>query len=117
MWTSDDTTEEWKYVLLVNMAAASRSVGVDFVELGLTPASGCSVMDLWAGQPLHDAYASLEVTLRPHASLLVRLSDCKILPAPPPRPPTPPPPPLRLVLLLSYRCESSVGRVCWPAKR
>ena len=44
-----DADASWKYVLLVNMAEEPMTVSVDFVQLGLTPGTGCNVTDLWAG--------------------------------------------------------------------
>ena len=93
VWTADDTAMPWKYVMLMNRANAVDRVAVSFTELGLTPATGCNVTDLWTGSQLGVAYAALEATLRPHASLLMRLSGCRELPHPPPTAPLPPGPP------------------------
>lgn len=87
VWTADDSVEAWKYVLLVNMAQTTGLVAVDFVELGVIPTASCNVTELWGGQRMGQAYGKLQATLRPHASLLVRLDDCKNTPHFPPVPP------------------------------
>jgi hypothetical protein len=97
-WTSDDSENEgWKYVLLVNRGSADLSVGVDFVQLGLTPDSSCNVTELWGSKSMGQVHGRLAAMLRPHVSMFVRLSDCKDQlhppPGPPPPPPTPPAPP------------------------
>ena len=80
VWTSDDSTEAgWKYVLLVNLGPAESSVSVRFVELGIEPNWSCAVQELWGRQhllPADTATAELTATLQPHASVLVKLSQC-----------------------------------------
>jgi len=90
VWTADDSSEDWKYVLLVNMCpcsagikcspacatASESSVDVDFLQLGLTPDTTCDVTDLWTRDSLGKATSKLHASLRPHASLFVRLTGC-----------------------------------------
>lgn len=91
VWTGDDTVEDWKYVLLVNMCPCDPSlqcnpacpatftelpVDVDFLALGLTPATSCDVTEMWENKSLGRAYSKLHSSLRAHASLLVKLSNC-----------------------------------------
>ena len=75
---ADDTLNTtWKYVLLVNTGSkATIPVAVDYVELGLTPTATCAVQDLWHAKALGPSSRQLVATLKPHASLLARLSDC-----------------------------------------
>ena len=67
-------------------------MGVDLVQLGLTPESSCNVTELWEGGDLQPVYGRMEAALRPHVSLFVKLSGCHTA-DPPPRPPAPPSPP------------------------
>lgn len=78
VWTSDDTIEPWKYVLLVNMGATSANVSVDFADLGLDANVICDVLDMWQWQSWPQATRTLRVFggLRSHASALLRLSNC-----------------------------------------
>mmetsp|Transcript_128507 Transcript_128507/g.240440 ORF Transcript_128507/g.240440 Transcript_128507/m.240440 type:complete len:527 (+) Transcript_128507:100-1680(+) len=92
VWTGDDTVEDWKYVLMVNMCpctstalkcwpcpadpATEVSVDVDFLALGLTPSTSCEVTELWGSKSMGRVYGKLHASLRSHASLLVKLSNC-----------------------------------------
>ena len=51
-------------------------IAVDFVQLGLTPQASCGVTDLWSGAQLPAATGVLNVSLKAHASLLVKLANC-----------------------------------------
>eukprot|EP00035_Acanthoeca_spectabilis_P014671 m.284093 g.284093 ORF g.284093 m.284093 type:complete len:325 (-) comp16194_c0_seq1:173-1147(-) len=82
VWTSDDETENWKYVLLVNIANADttpQSVAVDLVEIGLSPTTTCDVTSLWDKASLGKTTAQLSAQLKPHASLFVKLTNCSNL--------------------------------------
>ena len=83
VWTADDgdETRGWKYLLLVNLADTEHQVvAASYDQLGLSPEVRCDARELWsngktaAPAPLKGMF---EATLRPHASLLVRLFNCK----------------------------------------
>lgn len=78
VWTSDDTIEPWKYVLLANMGTGLANVTVDFVDLGLGANTSCDVLDLWHWRSWPRSTRTLSVFggLRSHASALLRLSNC-----------------------------------------
>ena len=85
VWTSDDgempddepTPPIKKYALLVNLGDnATVSVGAAFEELGVPSAHSCDVQELWNGTRMERASGVLTATLRPHASLLVVLTNC-----------------------------------------
>ena len=96
VWVSDDDAstqagELKKYVLLVNLAATvsshgenytapgddiTRSVGVQFEDLGIPRAHSCDVSELWNASKMDRASGVLSATLRPHASLFVALTNC-----------------------------------------
>ena len=78
VWTSDDIEVNWKYVLLTNLHPnETLSTSVDLVHLGLLPTACCRVTDLWSGAMLPDTHAVLSMPLRPRASALLRLSNCR----------------------------------------
>ena len=56
----------------------ARSVGVDLLQLGLQPATTCSAKELWKSADMPPVRGQLAAMLKPHASLLVRLSDCQL---------------------------------------
>lgn len=90
VWAADDTEEEWKYVMLTNMCPCSTEIGclpgcdphgnsnvdVDFLQLGLPQMTSCEVTDLWSNVSMGRVTGKLRASLRPHASMLARLSDC-----------------------------------------
>jgi len=94
VWTADDRTENWKYVMLVNMCPCSAGLGcnpacgaasngldvdVDFITLGLPLSTTCDVTELWGNQHMGKVFQKLHVTLRSHASHVVKLSNCTSL--------------------------------------
>ena len=83
VWTSDDASGAatsnpyFKYALLVNLGDNTTvRVGAAFEELGIPRAHSCDVLELWNGTKMARASGVLEASLRPHASLLVGLTNC-----------------------------------------
>jgi hypothetical protein len=52
-------------------------VGVAYAELGIPPGATCQMDEIWNGTAMGRSGADIvSATLRSHASLFVRLSDC-----------------------------------------
>lgn len=72
IWTARRETDKDLYVAIFNLSDKSQTVNYPWSELGLTAAS-YSLRDLWEHRDLAAASAA-QVTLRPHASILYRLT-------------------------------------------
>ena len=79
VWSADDSMDPtWKYLLLVNIGAVQLEVGVDFAQLALPTGVSCEMHELWNGTALGKSRSGgASASLRPHASLFLKLSDCR----------------------------------------
>ena len=72
IWTAKPEQGAGNYVAVFNVSDTEQTIQYDWKALGMTPSS-CQVRDLWAGKEL-GTVPSLNVTLRPHASALYRVT-------------------------------------------
>jgi hypothetical protein len=73
VWTADDPRRGAKYVGVFNVGDAMQTVDLPWSRIGL-PWEGAAVRDLWLHKDSGKATA-LTVALRPHASVLYRVSQ------------------------------------------
>ena len=71
-WTAEVPGSRDRYVAVINLSDHERAVQLPWEAVDV-PAGALRVRDLWAGRDL-EPQTSLQVTLRPHASWLVRVS-------------------------------------------
>ena len=66
----------WTGVALINLGEADAATRTPLAALGLPPAAGYLVADVWTGQALgrFPANGTLSLPLRPHASRLLRVT-------------------------------------------
>ena len=72
IWTAKPEQGAGNYVAVFNVSDTEQTIQYDWKAFGMTPSS-YQVRDLWAGKEL-GTVPSLNVTLRPHASALYRVT-------------------------------------------
>ena len=71
-WAADDAAEKGKYVAIFNVADTAQDVALTWSDLGI-PAAKAELRNLWTQENIQ-ASDRVSVTLRPHASVLFRVS-------------------------------------------
>ena len=77
MWTARPESGDGYYVAVFNVSEAEQAFHYEWKDLGLANGN-YRLRDLWSGSNKPKA-ASLDVTLRPHASALYRVSAVEVI--------------------------------------
>jgi alpha-galactosidase len=76
VWSADDQETGHTYVALFNTGEEPFEVSAVFSDLGMSEVS--DMKDIWTGETILPAKDKISITLRPHASTILKLTGTKI---------------------------------------
>lgn len=74
IWAADDRDEKSKYIAIFNIGETAKEITATLSDLNL-PASGLQAQDLWSKEKVEIQNNVVKLTLRPHASVLLKIYE------------------------------------------